>query len=170
MIISLCELFVLCVVLCYYVWDSWDAVDGVKLQTVGCRSFEDRAHWQRCGRGWGATCQPLIRRPRAASSPRLMAPAPEDQSRHSSRDGPVHCGQTRESIGGDGRCPRSCRGRSQVRADESQVSVEATASGRRNRSVPQKHRQRRDASRSWIPSAHRSVLCSQRPRSASRDR
>ena len=40
---------------------AWDAVDGVQLQTVGCRSFEDRAHQQRCGRGWGATCQPLIR-------------------------------------------------------------------------------------------------------------
>ena len=29
-------------------------MDGVQLQTVGCRSFEDRAHQQRCGRGWGA--------------------------------------------------------------------------------------------------------------------
>ena len=29
-----------------------DVVDGVQLQTVGFRSFEDRAHPQRCGRGW----------------------------------------------------------------------------------------------------------------------
>ena len=42
-----------------------------------------------------------------------MAPATEDESRHSSRDGPVHCGQTRKSIGGDGRRPRSCRGGSE---------------------------------------------------------
>ena len=74
-----------------------------------------------------------------------MAPAPEDESRRSSRDGPVHCGQTRERIGGDGRRQRSGCGGSEVRADQSQVSVEATASGRRNRSVPQVHRQRKKA-------------------------
>ena len=69
--------------------------------------------------------------PCAASSSGSMKPQTEDESQHSSRDGPVHCGQTRESVGGDGRRPRSCRGGSEDRVDQSQVSVEYIARGER---------------------------------------
>ena len=115
------------------------------------RLFPDHSRTAPTGRGVAkGRAQRVSRSPEtvswlcAASSSGPIAPATEDESRHSSRDGPVHCGQARESVGGDGRRPRSCRGGSEDRVDQSQVNVEATTIGRRDRTMPQVHRQSRE--------------------------
>ena len=76
-------------------WMEWSAAPDGWVQT-----FKDSR--QRCGRGVAQR----VSRPTEAvgcSSSGLMAPAPEGQSRHSSREGP-------QARGVDGRRPRSCRG------------------------------------------------------------
>ena len=130
-------------------WVSWDAVDGVQLQTVGSRFFEDRA----------AEMSPRAGRNVSAIQPK--APVGRVQQRI-----PDTAREMASALWSDSR-------KHWRRWETSNPAVEVlkseltkaksillwTPKSISAASTPEE----KGASRSWMPSAQRSVLCSQRP-------